>query len=143
MVSAKGGGSDGVDRLNIGGFDVLVGRSGRGNDAALRLPGAPEDLWLHARGVGGAHVIVRAAGRAVPEEVVRGAASVAAGRSASRGAPTVAVDVTARRNVTRVAGGPPGLVTYRNERTIQVPPTATMGDGRATPPTRPAAPRSR
>ena len=140
---AKSSASDGIDRLTIDGFDLLVGRSGRGNDAALRTPGSPDDLWMHARGVGGAHVIVRSAGRAVPEEVARLAASVAAGRSASRASPLVAVDVTARRNVTRVAGGPPGLVTYRNERTIQVAPAITSGDGRPTPPVRPGSPRSR
>jgi predicted ribosome quality control (RQC) complex YloA/Tae2 family protein len=141
--NAKAAGPDGIDRLMIDGFDVLVGRSGRGNDAALRAPGSPEDLWLHARGVGGAHVIVRAAGRVVPEEVVRLAASVAAGRSAARTAPIVAVDVTARRNVTRVAGGPPGLVTYRNERTIQVIPAATTVEGRPTSTARTATPRTR
>ncbi len=141
-VGAKGARPEGIDRIAINGFDVLVGRSGRGNDAALKSPGGPDDLWMHARGVGGAHVIVRAAGRAVPEDVVRLAASVAAGRSASRGAQTVPVDVTARRNVTRVAGGPPGLVTYRNERTIQVTPTVGLGDGRLIP-ARSSGPRSR
>ena len=139
----KGAGSDGIDRLTIDGFDVLVGRSGRGNDAALRAPGSPDDLWMHARGVGGAHVIVRSAGRVVSEEVVHLAASVAASRSASRSAPMVAVDVTTRRNVTRVAGGPPGLVTYRNERTIQVAPAASISDGHAMPTGRLETQRSR
>lgn len=139
----KGAGSDGIDRLTIDGFEVLVGRSGRGNDAALRAPGSPDDLWMHARGVGGAHVILRSAGRAVADDVVQLAASVAAGRSASRSAPMVAVDVTTRRNVTRVAGGPPGLVTYRNERTIQVAPAASTTSGRPTPTGRQEAPQSR
>ena len=131
----KGTGLDAVDRVTIDGFDIVVGRSGRGNDAALRMPGGADDVWLHARGVGGAHVIVRSGGRAVPETVVQSAAAIAAGRSASRGAPIVAVDVTARRNVTRVAGGPPGLVTYRNERTIQVAPTVLRADRGAIAPT--------
>lgn len=126
-------GPDGIDRLAIDGYELLVGRSGRGNDAVLRAPGHPDDPWLHARGVAGAHVIVRAAGRPVPEGVLQSAAAVAAGRSAARGAPAVAVDVTARRHVTRVAGGPPGLVTYRNERTIQVAPAVTPGEGRPLP----------
>jgi predicted ribosome quality control (RQC) complex YloA/Tae2 family protein len=132
-VGAKGVRPDGIDRIAINGFEVLVGRSGRGNDAALSSARGPDDLWMHARGVGGAHVIVRAAGRAVPEDVVRLAASLAAGRSASRGAQTVPVDVTARSNVTKVAGGPPGLVTYRNERTIQVTPAVGLGEGRPNP----------
>jgi predicted ribosome quality control (RQC) complex YloA/Tae2 family protein len=32
------------------------------------------------------------------------------------------VDVTERRYVRRVRGGHPGLVTYRNERTVWVEP---------------------
>ena len=112
----------GTERMTIGGFEVVVGRSGRGNDAVLRGSGHPEDPWLHARGVPGAHVLVRAAGRDVPSAVIEAAAAIAAGRSASRQSPLVAVDCTARRHVTRVSGGPPGLVTYRNERTIQAVP---------------------
>ena len=54
--------------------------------------------------------------------MIEAAAAIAAGRSASRQSPLVAVDCTARRHVTRVSGGPPGLVTYRNERTIQAVP---------------------
>ena len=118
-------GPSAIDRLTLDGFEVLVGRSGRGNDEALRTRGHPDDPWLHARGVAGAHVLVLAGGRAVPEEVVRMAAAVAAGRSASRGAGIVAVDCTLRRHVARVPGGPPGLVTYRNERTIPVAPAVT------------------
>jgi predicted ribosome quality control (RQC) complex YloA/Tae2 family protein len=34
----------------------------------------------------------------------------------------VAVDYTLRRYVDRIKGGPPGLVTYRGERTLHVPP---------------------
>ena len=48
----------------------------------------------------------------------------AAGQSQARSAPSVAVDYTQRRNVARIKGAPPGLVTYRGERTLHVPPTA-------------------
>jgi hypothetical protein len=33
--------------------------------------------------------------------------------------------VTERRHVRKVAGGPPGLVRYRNERTVRVAPLGT------------------
>jgi predicted ribosome quality control (RQC) complex YloA/Tae2 family protein len=111
-------------RLVIEGFEVLVGRSGRGSDALLSREGHPLDLWLHARGVPGGHVLVRSAGRPVPDAVLRRAAAVAAGQSQARTAPSVAVDYTQRRYVARVKGAPPGLVTYRGERTLHVPPVA-------------------
>jgi predicted ribosome quality control (RQC) complex YloA/Tae2 family protein len=109
-------------RVLVDGFEVLVGRSGRGNDALLTREAHPLDVWLHARGIPGGHVLVRAAGRAVPETVLRRAAALAAGQSQARTAPSVAVDYTLRRYVDRIKGGPPGLVTYRGERTLHVPP---------------------
>ncbi|HEX2033060.1 MAG TPA: NFACT RNA binding domain-containing protein [Chloroflexota bacterium] len=112
----------GYRRVIVDGFEVLVGRSGKGNDALLSREGHPADVWLHARGVPGAHVIVRSAGRAVPEGVLRRAASLAAAQSAARTAGSVAVDYTLRKYVDRIKGAPPGLVTYRGERTIHVPP---------------------
>lgn len=111
-------------RLAVDGFEVLVGRSGRGNDALLTREAHPQDVWLHARGIPGGHVLVRAAGRSVPDSVLRRAAALAAGQSQARTAPSVAVDYTLRRYVDRVKGGPPGLVTYRGERTLHVPPAA-------------------
>ena len=101
-----------------------MGRSGKGNDALISREGHPLDLWLHARGVPGGHVLLRSAGRPVPDEVLRRAAALAAGQSQARSAPSVAVDYTQRRNVARIKGAPPGLVTYRGERTLHVPPTA-------------------
>jgi len=112
----------GIRRVGIDGFDVLVGRSGRGNDVLLAKEARPNDLWLHARGVPGAHVVVRSGGRDVPEPVLRRAAALAAGQSQARTAPTVGVDYTLCKYVDRVRGGPPGLANYRGERTLHVPP---------------------
>jgi predicted ribosome quality control (RQC) complex YloA/Tae2 family protein len=49
-------------------------------------------------------------------------ASLAAYYSPARHATAVEVDVTARRWVRKVKGGPPGLVTYQKESTVRVPP---------------------
>ncbi len=118
----QGRGAAPYRRLVIDGFEVLVGRSGKGNDALLSRDGHPADLWLHARGLPGGHVLIRTAGRPVPDPVLRQAAGIAAGQSQGRTAPTVAVDYTLRKYVDRIKGAPPGLVTYRGERTIHVPP---------------------
>ncbi|MBI3974735.1 MAG: NFACT family protein [Chloroflexi bacterium] len=112
----------GCKRVVLDGFEVLVGRSGKGNDALLGREAHPADLWLHARGVPGAHVLVRSRGRDVPEPVLQRVAALAAAHSQARSAPTVAVDYTQRRYVDRIKGAPPGLVNYRGERTIYVAP---------------------
>ena len=117
----------GFDRHVIGGMEVLVGQSRRGNDQVTFREARPHDLWLHARGVPGAHVVIRASGPSVPDHVLQAAAALAARASAARHAATVAVDYTQRRHVRRIKGAPPGLVTYRQERTIHVAP-ATQWD---------------
>lgn len=124
LAAGKGGnaGPVGFDRTIVDGFEVLVGRSGRGNDALLSRGARPDDVWLHARGIPGAHVVVRAAGRPVPDGVLRRAASLAAAHSQARTAPSVGVDYTLCKFVDRVKGGPPGLANYRGERTLHVAP---------------------
>ena len=113
---------EGPRRLEIGGFAVYVGRNARQNEEVTFRRAAQDDLWLHVRDLPGAHVIIKNTGRAVPDEVVQQVAGVAAYYSPARDENRVAVDVTERRFVGRVRGGHPGLVTYRNERTIEVKP---------------------
>jgi predicted ribosome quality control (RQC) complex YloA/Tae2 family protein len=56
------------------------------------------------------------------ERAVETAAALAAHYSGSRAAGQVEVDVTRRKHVRKIKGGGPGMVTYRNERTIAVKP---------------------
>jgi predicted ribosome quality control (RQC) complex YloA/Tae2 family protein len=108
--------------FEVDGFQVLVGRSSRDNDDLTFRVSAPEDLWLHARGVPGAHVILRTGGRTPPPQTVRKAASIAAYFSAARTSGAVDVDVVERRWVWKPKGARPGVVLYRNERTVRVRP---------------------
>ncbi len=118
----------GPRRLETGeGFVIWVGRSSRQNAAVLEKA-APQDLWLHAHGVPGGHVIIVAGGRPVPEEVVERAAALAAHYSAARGESRVPVDVAERRYVRPIPGAGPGQVTYRNERTLVVAPADWTGE---------------
>jgi predicted ribosome quality control (RQC) complex YloA/Tae2 family protein len=105
------------------GWEVLVGTSAAGNATVTFDIAHGEDLWLHARGVSGAHVILRGKGEP-PAEVVERAAQIAAAHSAARGAGAVEVDITRRRYVKKVPGGAAGLVRYTNERTKRVAPHA-------------------
>lgn len=106
------------------GNSVLIGRSGPQNDLLTFDIAGPDDTWLHARGVGGSHVIIRWQNPALPEEpdTVEAAAALAAWYSATREGSSVEVDVAQRRHVRKIKGAGPGMVTYRNERTIRVQP---------------------
>ena len=105
---------------------ILIGRNSRQNEQVTFDLAQPDDLWLHARGVPGAHVIIRGEGKPIPERVIQQAAALAAYYSQARNQTHAAVDVTERRHVRRIKGGGPGMVSYRNERTIHVTPAATL-----------------
>jgi predicted ribosome quality control (RQC) complex YloA/Tae2 family protein len=107
--------------FDLDGYQVRVGRSARENDYLTFTVAGPDDLWLHARGMPGAHVIVTGGG-APAEHVIATAAGIAAFYSAGRASTKVPVDVAARRHVRRTPGGRPGQVHYTHERTLMVTP---------------------
>lgn len=104
------------------GLNILVGRNSRQNDDVTFRRAQGDDWWFHARGVPGAHVIVRSSGQSLPPDTIRSAAEFAAYFSRLRGEPDVLVDYTRRRHVRRIPGAAPGLVTYSHEQTIRVTP---------------------
>jgi predicted ribosome quality control (RQC) complex YloA/Tae2 family protein len=104
------------------GLTILVGKNSRQNEEVTFRRASAGDLWLHARGVPGAHVIIKSGGQEVPEATLHQAAGLAAYYSQDRGATQVAVDYTQRRHVRRVRGARPGLVTYDHEQTLHVTP---------------------
>lgn len=126
--SGKGGksvGSGGGVPLSLrstDGFTLLVGKNSRQNEEVTFHQATGSDLWLHARGVPGAHVIVKAGGREIPRSTVDQAASLAAYYSQGRGSTSVPVDYTLQRYVRHMKNGAPGMVIYEREKTIYVPP---------------------
>ncbi len=111
-------------RLALDGLEVLLGTSAVGNERVTFELAGPDDLWLHARGVPGSHVVVRSGGGAVPTDVVEAAAQLAARHSTAQADALVMVDWTPRRYVRKIRGAPPGLVTYTHEQTLRVRPDA-------------------
>ncbi len=103
------------------GDTIYVGHSGPENETVTFDIGGPDDIWLHARGVPGGHVILRWAGD-LSDAVLEEAASLAAWFSSGRTSTTVEVDATERRYVRKIKGAGPGMVTYRNEQTLNVKP---------------------
>ncbi len=104
------------------GWQIWVGRSSRQNDELTFRRARPGDWWLHARGVPGAHVIIRDQGGEMPPATLQRAAELAAYYSRARDEARIAVDVTQRRYVRRIPGAAPGLVTYSHEQTLHVAP---------------------
>jgi predicted ribosome quality control (RQC) complex YloA/Tae2 family protein len=105
------------------GWEVWVGKNARGNDELTTRIARSDDLWFHARGRPGAHVVLRGDRREEPpSEAVGWAAAAAAYFSRGRGELKVPVDYTQRKNVTKPKGARPGQVALKWKKTITVAP---------------------
>ncbi len=111
------------------GMTVIVGRSSAENDEVTFRIAAPHDLWLHAAGRPGAHVVVRNPARksALPDRSVMEAAAIAAWFSKARDEKQVDVHVAWRRHVRKGRGMSPGKVMLRRFRTVRVAPALPRG----------------
>lgn len=117
-----GGGRSAPLRIIHDGYIIWIGRNSRQNEQVTFKNANSEDLWLHARNVPGAHVVIRYDGRTIPEDLIEQAAAVAAHYSARRNDTKADVDVTRIKYVKKIKGAGAGMVTYRNERTLTVAP---------------------
>lgn len=112
-------------RTRDGGWLVLVGRTERENDALSLKLAAANDLWFHAHGCPGSHVVLKLEGRKeMPSrQALSEAAGLAAYWSKARGASKVGVSYTRAKYVTKPKGAKPGTVTIRHEKLLMVPPS--------------------
>jgi predicted ribosome quality control (RQC) complex YloA/Tae2 family protein len=108
------------------GFTLLIGKNSRQNEDVTFHQASSNDMWLHARGVPGSHVIIKAGGRDIPRSAIEEAAALAAWYSQARGSTSVPVDYTLQRYVRHMKGGGPGMVIYDHERTLYAEPRNGM-----------------
>ncbi|NTW67435.1 MAG: fibronectin-binding domain-containing protein [Nitrospirae bacterium] len=105
------------------GWHILVGKSAAGNDYITMRLARPDDLWLHAEGIPGSHVVVRNPGvRDIPEGIIRKAASLAAYYSKGKSSAKVPVAYTRAALVKKPKGAAQGTVVLTGRRTIMAVP---------------------
>lgn len=102
---------------------VLVGRKSRENDELTHRFASPRDLWFHAQGVPGSHVILRGANRSTPKRVLEQTAAIAAYFSKARHSSTVPVIYAEKRYVRKPRGSPPGTAVCQRGKTLYVRPS--------------------
>ena len=116
---------EGWREIEVDGYRILVGKSATDNDRLTFGVGRPNDLWLHAAGCAGSHVIVQMPDgtEQVPRPVVDRAAELAAFYSKAREASgKVAVHVCRVAEVRKERGAPPGEVRLRRYRAVKAYP---------------------
>ena len=105
----------GPRRVAMNGHQVYVGRNGRQNDQLIR-DAHPDDIWLHAKGRPGSHVVIKSDRKGdVPDEVLTRAAELAAYHSKGRDATRVEVTYTFVKHLKKPKGARPGLVVVSEE----------------------------
>ncbi|WP_447986573.1 Rqc2 family fibronectin-binding protein [Nitrospira sp. Nam74] len=101
------------------GLAIYVGRNARENEALTFGEARPDDLWLHAHGTPGSHVVLRLEKGADPShETLRDAATLALLYSDLKKSGKGEVIYTRRKYVRKVKGKSAGTVTVTQEKTI-------------------------
>jgi predicted ribosome quality control (RQC) complex YloA/Tae2 family protein len=101
---------------------IWVGRNSRQNEEVTFKKGDSSDIWLHARGMPGAHVIIKTGGREASDALLDEAASLAAFYSPARDSNAVEVMVAERKNVRKIKGGKPGMVRVSSYTMVNAVP---------------------
>ncbi|MBE9527686.1 MAG: DUF814 domain-containing protein [Proteobacteria bacterium] len=123
--AGKAGSADPFRRYTSSeGFAVLCGKSGAGNDRLVKREAAPEDIWFHAEGVPGSHVIIKVAGRSgeLTRVTLEEAAALAAFYSKAKESGLVEVIYAEAKHVRKPRGAKPGAVTVKEHRSLKVRP---------------------
>jgi predicted ribosome quality control (RQC) complex YloA/Tae2 family protein len=113
-----------------GGFEVWAGKSSANNDLLTLKYARPDDLWFHARGSSGSHVVLRVGtGKGEPGKKAREqSAAIAAFYSKMKTASMVPVAMCEKRYVRKPKGAPPGTVVIEREKVLFVEPALPETD---------------
>lgn len=104
------------------GLEILLGKSGQGNDAIVGKLSRSDDLWLHVHLMPGSHVLVRSGKEDIPDQTLLEAATLAAYYSSARNSVNVPVVYTQSKHVRKIPQSYPGHVNYKQEKTVFITP---------------------
>ena len=103
------------------GLPIYVGRNARENEELTFKFAHSDDLWLHARGTPGSHVVVRLKkGSDPPPETIRDAATLALLYSDLKKSGKGEVIYTRRKWVKKMKGQPAGTVAVTQDKSVFV-----------------------
>jgi predicted ribosome quality control (RQC) complex YloA/Tae2 family protein len=107
--------------LQLGDFKVYRGRDAEANEYVTFQLADENDLWFHAKGVPGSHLVIKVGDKSVTPEIIQQAAQLVAKNSKSKSKEIVVV-YCKKKFVTKESGAPLGkvLVDYKNAEEITV-----------------------
>jgi len=110
-------------------YKVYVGKDSKNNDLLTTRFAKQNDYWFHARGASGSHVIIKVENtkEAIPKNVLKKAAALAAYHSKAKTAGVVPVAFTFKKYVVKKKGDPVGTVHLLREDVLLVRPEIPDG----------------
>jgi len=102
------------------GLTIYCGKHNLGNEYLLHHLARGNDLWFHAQGIPGAHVLLKVGKKEPSFTSILNAAMIAAYYSKGKDAGKIPVDYTEVKNVRKPKGARPGYVTYFHQKTVFV-----------------------
>ena len=110
-------------KYKIGDYTFLVGRNNMENDYLTLKYAKKTDLWFHTKDVHGSHCILVLNGSPIPEnDILIKCAEITAYHSKAKNSSNVPVDICEVKYVKKPNGAKPGMVIYKNNRTLHVTP---------------------
>ena len=112
-----------IDKREIRGFVVYIGKNNRQNDLIYSKISSPNDLWFHVLNAPGAHILVKPqnSSQEPDNELLLYAANLAKEYSTQKNSGKVSVIYTKRKYLKKPPNQKGGMVTYKNETEIVVP----------------------
>jgi predicted ribosome quality control (RQC) complex YloA/Tae2 family protein len=99
-----------IQKLDIGGFVVYVGKDAKSNDYLTFAMADKEDIWMHVKGVPGSHVVIRVRENLPTDSIIKSAALYAKKNSKSSKDNSVTVVYCQRKFVKKEPGMNDGQV---------------------------------
>ena len=108
-------------KYKIEDYTLLVGRNNMENDYLTLKYAKKTDLWFHTKDIHGSHCILVLNGAPIPkDDILSKCAEIAAYHSKARNSSNVPVDICEVKYVKKPNGAKPGMVIYKNNRTLYV-----------------------
>ena len=110
------------EKIKIDEFDAYIGKNARGNDIVTLKLSSKNDLWFHAKDRPSSHLVLKLPAKLknIDNSVIIKAAKEVAKRSKSQCKEKVEVDYARIKDVKKTKGLKPGMVLYKNFKTVVV-----------------------
>lgn len=109
-----------VEKVEIKGFDVYIGKNNKQNDYIVSKLAKDEDYWFHTRLCAGSHVLLKTNGVEPSEDILFECCKLAREYSSASQPSKVGVIYTKGKNLRKPPAAPLGYVTYKNEKEVLV-----------------------